>query len=108
MFVVRRLAAAIPALFVVSVLAFWFVDMIPGDPAAILAGTTASDEEIATVREFLGLNQPLGARYIRFLKGLVDPELATSFRFGGIPYPEAEASLRLFATEVLPVLKKWN
>lgn len=80
MFVVRRLAAAIPALFVVSVLAFWFVDMIPGDPAAILAGTTASDEEIATVREFLGLNQPLGARYIRFLKGLVDPELATSFR----------------------------
>lgn len=35
-------------------------------------------------------------------------ELATSFRFGGIPYPEAEASLRLFAAEVLPVLKKWD
>lgn len=35
-------------------------------------------------------------------------ELATSFRFGGVPYPEAEASLRLFAKEVLPVLKTWN
>lgn len=35
-------------------------------------------------------------------------ELATSFRFGGIPYPAAERSLRLFATEVLPVIKRWN
>ncbi len=35
-------------------------------------------------------------------------ELATSFRFGGIPYEEAEASLRLFAKEVMPVVKKWQ
>lgn len=35
-------------------------------------------------------------------------ELATSFRFGGIPYATAEQSLRLFAREVLPVLKTWD
>jgi len=35
-------------------------------------------------------------------------ELATSFRFGGIPYAQAEASLRLFAAEVLPVVKQWQ
>jgi alkanesulfonate monooxygenase SsuD/methylene tetrahydromethanopterin reductase-like flavin-dependent oxidoreductase (luciferase family) len=35
-------------------------------------------------------------------------ELATSFRFGGIPYTTAERSLRLFAKEVLPVIKRWN
>ena len=35
-------------------------------------------------------------------------ELATSFRFGGIPYAKAEQSLRLFAKEVLPVLKGWD
>jgi hypothetical protein len=35
-------------------------------------------------------------------------ELATSFRFGGIPYATAEQSLRLFAREVLPVLKGWD
>jgi alkanesulfonate monooxygenase SsuD/methylene tetrahydromethanopterin reductase-like flavin-dependent oxidoreductase (luciferase family) len=39
---------------------------------------------------------------------LGDFELATSFRFGGIPYDEAEASLRLFAKEVLPVIKQWQ
>lgn len=37
-----------------------------------------------------------------------DFELATCFRFGGIPYAEAEASMRLFAQEVLPELKRWN
>ena len=37
-----------------------------------------------------------------------DFELDISFRFGGIPYENAEASLRLFAKEVLPVLKSWN
>jgi alkanesulfonate monooxygenase SsuD/methylene tetrahydromethanopterin reductase-like flavin-dependent oxidoreductase (luciferase family) len=38
---------------------------------------------------------------------LGDYELQTAFRFGGIPYPVAEESLRLFAAEVLPVLKTW-
>jgi alkanesulfonate monooxygenase SsuD/methylene tetrahydromethanopterin reductase-like flavin-dependent oxidoreductase (luciferase family) len=37
-----------------------------------------------------------------------DFELNVSFRFGGIPYPEAERSLRLFAREVLPVLQSWE
>jgi hypothetical protein len=37
-----------------------------------------------------------------------DFELNVSFRFGGIPYDEAEASLRLFAREVMPVLKSWQ
>jgi hypothetical protein len=37
-----------------------------------------------------------------------DFELNVSFRFGGIPYERAEASLRLFAGEVLPVLKGWG
>jgi alkanesulfonate monooxygenase SsuD/methylene tetrahydromethanopterin reductase-like flavin-dependent oxidoreductase (luciferase family) len=35
-------------------------------------------------------------------------ELASTFRFGGIPFAEAESSMRLFATEVLPVLKSWT
>ena len=35
-------------------------------------------------------------------------ELDTAFRFGGIPYPTAEASLKLFAKEVLPVLQSWK
>jgi peptide/nickel transport system permease protein/glutathione transport system permease protein len=80
MFVVKRLAQALPTLFAVSLLVFFFVDLIPGDPAQILAGPTATDEEIRSIREFLGLNEPLINRYGRFLQGLWDPTVATSFR----------------------------
>jgi len=51
-------------------------------------------------------------RILRMLeerRGVVgDFELATSFRFGGIPFPVAEKSMRLFAKEVLPVLQSWR
>jgi hypothetical protein len=39
---------------------------------------------------------------------LGDFDLSTSFRFGGIPLAKAETSMRLFAKEVLPVLKSWK
>jgi peptide/nickel transport system permease protein/glutathione transport system permease protein len=80
MFIPRRLAQALPTLFVVSLLVFFFMDMIPGDPAQMLAGPAATDEEVQSIREFLGLNQPLLTRYGLFLKGLWDPSVATSFR----------------------------
>lgn len=52
-------------------------------------------------------DQILGA--LRARRELIGPfELCTCFRFGGIPYEEAEASMRLFAREVLPVLKTWS
>ena len=70
----------LPTLFAVSLLVFFFVDLIPGDPAQILAGPTATDEEVRSIREFLGLNQPLLNRYGHFLQGLWDPTVATSFR----------------------------
>lgn len=80
MFVLKRLGVALPTLFVVSLLAFWFVDLIPGDPAAQLAGNMATEEEIADIRAHLGLDRPAWERYGLFLKGVVDPEIATSYR----------------------------
>jgi peptide/nickel transport system permease protein/glutathione transport system permease protein len=79
MFISRRLALAVPTLLAVSVLVFFFMDMIPGDPAQMLAGPSATNEEIDVIREALGLNQPLLTRYGLFLKGLWDPSVATSF-----------------------------
>ncbi|RWR27117.1 ABC transporter permease [Sinirhodobacter populi] len=80
MYVLRRFLVAIPTLLAVSVLAFWFVDMIPGDPAAKLAGNMATNEEVAAIRSHLGLDQSPVARYALFLKGIVDPEIAVSYR----------------------------
>ena len=64
----------------VSLLAFWFVDLIPGDPALHLAGNMATEDELADIRHHLGLDRPPLERYMLFLRGVVDPEIATSFR----------------------------
>lgn len=82
MIVLNRLIAALPTLFIVSLLVFWFTDLIPGDPARILAGPMASQEEVDVIRDRMGLNEPPVARYVLFLKGLVDPEVAVSLRTG--------------------------
>ncbi len=82
MFALRRLAAAVPTLFIVSLLVFWFVDLIPGDPARIQAGPMATTEEVEVIRERMGLNRPAPERYARFLEGIVDPSVAVSLRTG--------------------------
>jgi peptide/nickel transport system permease protein len=49
-FVLRRIAGMIPSLFLVSVLVFGFVHLIPGDPIQILLGDLATPEQVAAVR----------------------------------------------------------
>lgn len=82
MFVLNRLAAALPTLFIVSLLVFWFVDLIPGDPARILAGPMASQDEVEVIRDRMGLNESGPERYLRFVQGLVDTDIAVSLRTG--------------------------
>jgi ABC-type dipeptide/oligopeptide/nickel transport system permease component len=80
MFVLKRLLASLPTLFIVSLLVFWLVNFLPGDPAVQIAGPTATADEIAQIRDHLGLNDSAPERYLRFLRGIVDPSIATSFR----------------------------
>ena len=82
MFILKRLIAALPTLFIVSLLVFWFVYLIPGDPARILAGPMASQDEVNVIRERMGLNEPIVTRYGLFLKGIIDPDVAVSLRTG--------------------------
>ena len=61
-FVLKRLLAAIPVLFLVSLIAASIMQLVPGDPAAIIAGQSASDADVAHVREVLGLDRPFPER----------------------------------------------
>ena len=62
-YVVRRLLATIAVMAVVAFVVFLLLYLTPGDPAAILAGDAATSEDIARIREALGLNAPF---YVRF------------------------------------------
>ena len=71
---------AIPVLVGVSVGVFLMVAFIPGDPATVLAGDTASPEAIARIRTDLGLDEPLPVQYVRFVDRLAHGDLGTSIR----------------------------
>jgi len=78
-FTVRRLFSTILVLWGVVTLTFFAIRLLPGDPATLLISQGGgSAEDIAELREQLGLNDPLPVQYVRFLWGLVHGDLGTS------------------------------
>jgi len=80
-YIVRRLLAVFPVVFLVVTLAFFVFQLIPGDPARMYAGEEATQQQVERIREKLGLNRPILVRYITYWKGLVHGDLGTSIYF---------------------------
>ncbi len=80
-FVVRRVATLVATLFVVSVLVFVVIRVLPGDPALIIMGTEGSPEAAARLRESLGLNRPLVVQYGDWLWRALGGDLGTSIQY---------------------------
>lgn len=81
-YILTRLGIALPTLFIIMVLTFLTVQLIPGDPALAILGDTASPEQLAALREELGLNLPLwqqfGTWFVSVLQGDLGRSLTTS------------------------------
>ncbi|OMF83473.1 ABC transporter permease subunit [Paenibacillus glucanolyticus] len=86
-YTIQRLLGVIPLLFIVSILVFMFIHLIPGDPARLVAGKDATLEEINGIREQLGLNLPLWQQYVNYMGDLLKGDLGESVR-SGIPVME--------------------
>ncbi|MFB2606115.1 ABC transporter permease, partial [Rhizobium phaseoli] len=78
----RRFAGLVITLVIVSLLIFLVMDLLPGDPASILLGTSASPETLAALRHDLGLDQPLVLRYGQWLAGVLSGDLGRSYTYG--------------------------
>ena len=78
----RRLLQAVPVLFGITLVAFFLLRLIPGDPATQMLGARAATQEnIAIVRHQLGLDQPLVVQYLHFLQGVIRGDLGQSFYY---------------------------
>lgn len=77
-YVLRRLALAVPTLLGVTVVVFALIRLVPGDPARLVLGLQASEEEVQRLRVQLGLDRPLPVQYARFLARLVQGDLGRS------------------------------
>jgi len=74
-FVLRRVLLLIPILIGVSVLIFLIMHLLPGDPARLIAGEDASEEEIEMIRVKYGLDKPLVIQYLIFMENLFKGEV---------------------------------
>src|SRR2546430_12703829 len=62
-YILGRLVSTMPVLFGVSIVIFLLMKLIPGDAAQVLAGPSATHDEVELIREDLGLNEPLHVQY---------------------------------------------
>lgn len=97
----RRLLIAIPIVFLVSLLTFFLVPLLPGDPAAQILGSSATADQLAELRASLGLNDPIMVRYFNWLGSALTGDLGISYYTGSNVL--ANISVRLPVTLALTI-----
>jgi peptide/nickel transport system permease protein len=83
-YIVRRILATIPVMAVVALFVFSLLHLSPGDPAVIIAGDTATLDDIVRIRAKLGLDQPLYIQFVAWVWGLLHGDLGISI-FTNLP-----------------------
>ena len=84
LYVFKRILAVIPVLGIVAVIVFLLLHLSPGDPAALIAGDTASSDDVERIRKLLGLDRPLLEQFFSWLWRLLQGDLGVSV-FTGLP-----------------------
>ncbi|ESY32188.1 ABC transporter permease [Mesorhizobium sp. LNJC391B00] len=107
-YILRRLLSTVAVMAMVGIFVFLLLRLAPGDPAAMIAGKSATAEMIAAIREKLGLNDPMPVQFIRWVRDMLSGDFGISI-FSGRPVLELmsqrlEPTLSLsFLTMILSV-----
>jgi peptide/nickel transport system permease protein len=80
-YIARRLVQLIPVVFGITLVLFFMLRLIPGDPASVMLGERATDAAVARLNHELGLDQPIYIQYVLFLRQLATFNLGTSIRY---------------------------
>jgi peptide/nickel transport system permease protein len=81
-FITRRLLATIPVMGMVALVVFAILRLTPGDPAAIIAGDSATAEQLDQIRHHMGLDKPIHMQFLLWLLQLLRGDLGTSLISG--------------------------
>ena len=77
--IAKRLLAAIPVLFGLSLVVFGMIALIPGDPATAILGSYATPENVARLNASLGLDKSLPQQYLAWISGVVTGDFGRSY-----------------------------
>jgi peptide/nickel transport system permease protein len=80
-YILRRLAATVPVMLIVAVMVFLMLRLTPGDPAAIIAGDNANAEQVALIRNRLGLDEPILTQFFIWFGNILRGDFGESFFF---------------------------
>jgi peptide/nickel transport system permease protein len=78
-YILKRLIQLVPVLFGITLACFFLLRALPGDPATLLLGARGGAEEIAAMKQRLGLDLPLWRQYLRYLGHLAQGDLGRSY-----------------------------
>ncbi len=81
-FLIRRIIALVVTLLVASAVVFIVLEVLPGDPAAVMLGVNAEPDTLAALRAEMGLDRPALERYLRWIGGLIRGDLGKSYTYG--------------------------
>lgn len=77
-FIIKRILSVIPVLFIVSVVIFSLIHLVPGDPATAMLGDLATEEDIAALRVRMGLDKPLIEQYLVWIGNMFHGDFGMS------------------------------
>ena len=89
----KRIFSTVCTLLILSILIFSIIHLTPGDPARIMLGSDASQEEVDALAETLGLNDPLIKQYIDWIGNALQGDLGTSYSRNGSVIDEIQSSM---------------
>lgn len=81
-YLARRLLLMVPVAFLVSLVVFYLIHLVPGDPAQIMLGEEHNPQALAAVRHQLGLDRPLPVQYVAWIGAAAHGDLGRSVRTG--------------------------
>ncbi len=81
-YLIRRIIALIPVMFVVATVVFFLVHLIPGDPASVLLGPNATPSDIMKLRAQMGLDKPIYYQFVIWLSRIIQGNLGDSIFLG--------------------------
>ena len=82
-YILKRILALIPIIFIVGIFVFFIIHLIPGNPAAMMLGPEATQEEIDAFSRTMGLDRPIPIQFVEWISNVVKGDFGMSLFFQG-------------------------
>jgi peptide/nickel transport system permease protein len=104
-YIARRLVQLVPVVFGITLVLFFLLRLLPGDPATAMLGDRATDEAVVRLNHHLGLDRPIYVQYVYFVRDLVTLDLGQSIKYGvpvsSLLFGRLQVSLSVVAVTLL-------